>query len=276
MILTIGILLAALLLLWVLAVRCRVGHPAWPELRQYRYAHRGLHNEQRPENALSAFRAAAAAGFGAELDVHLSSDGQLVVMHDSETARLCGENLVIEDSRWDQLRTLRLGGTEETIPLLTDVLPLFDGGTPLVIELKTRGNNAAALCQAVFAVLDEYRGSYCMESFDPRVLLWLRKHRPDVCRGQLAVGVYEKGLLPWWQRFCLSNLLMNFLTVPDFIAYNHETRRRTGSLAICRRIWRVQEISWTVRSEAVMREMEALDNLVIFEQFAPKPQAFSQ
>ena len=58
----------------------RTGHPKLELLRRYRYAHRGFHDKpQVPENSLAAFRRAIERGFGAELDVHLTKDGKLVV-----------------------------------------------------------------------------------------------------------------------------------------------------------------------------------------------------
>ena len=109
-----------------------------------------------------------------------------------------------------------------------------------------------------------------MESFDPRVLQWLKTNRPAVCRGQLA-AMFGKGAvgLPGYLRFALSHLLTGFLTTPDFIAYDHSTRQKTTSLNICRGVWGVQEVSWTVRSEETMRQLEKLGNLIIFENFTP-------
>ena len=68
------------------------------ELLRYRYAHRGLHSKPHiPENSMAAFAKAAAAGFGIELDVHLTKDGRLAVIHDSSLKRTCGEDLIIEE-----------------------------------------------------------------------------------------------------------------------------------------------------------------------------------
>ena len=264
------LLVLIVLLVWICAVRCRKGNTALPTLQQYRYAHRGLHDADKPENSLAAFKAAVAHGYGAELDVHVTADDKLVVFHDSNTKRICGEEMTIEESTLEQLRTLRLSGTEEYIPELHEVLSLFEDTTPLVIELKTVGGNAAKLSARVFEELDNYKGVYCVESFDPRVLVWLKNNRPDVCRGQLAAK-FSKGSagIPGYQRFALSHLLTGCMTTPDFIAYDHSTRNKTTSLNICRGVWGVQEVSWTVRSEDDMRKLEKLGNLVIFENFTP-------
>ena len=77
------------LLVWFLLHGRRDG-PGWEKLEGFRYAHRGLHGPGVPENSLAAFRRAAEAGYGAELDVHLTRDGRLVVIHDGDLERMCG------------------------------------------------------------------------------------------------------------------------------------------------------------------------------------------
>ena len=158
-------------------------------MRHFRYAHRGLHNGDVgvPENSRAAFRRAVEYGFGAELDVHLLADGSLAVFHDSALARMTGREGTVEALTAARLSDYRLGGTEETIPPLCDVLELFEGtGLPLLVELKTyRGNHNALTARAV-EELDRYRVPYVMESFDPRCLLWLRRFHPEIVRGQLA------------------------------------------------------------------------------------------
>ena len=135
---------------WCALLQPRRGQPGWEALGNVRYAHRGLHDLEldRPENSLAAFRAAVEAGFGAELDVHLMSDGRLAVVHDSDLTRVCGKNVRIEDLTAADLPDCPLQGTTETIPLLEDVLALFEGKTPLVVELKVERGNANALTDA--------------------------------------------------------------------------------------------------------------------------------
>ena len=132
------IVLLALDLLFTLALRCRKGHKKWELLKKYRYAHRGFHDKpQIPENSLPAFRRAIEHGFGAELDVHLLKDGTLAVFHDSDLRRCTGTDGQIEDLTLEELKQLRLEGTDEQIPTFDEVLALFETATPLIIELKT-------------------------------------------------------------------------------------------------------------------------------------------
>ena len=268
------IILAVLFLLYLLCLRCRRGHADWARFRQWRYAHRGLHNKEKgiPENSMAAFKLAAANGFGAELDVHLMKDGKLAVIHDASLLRTAGADVLIEDLTAEELENYRLEGTEQRIPLLDDVLPLFVDRAPLIVELKAERGNAEALAAAACKVLDKCKAEYCVESFDPRCLMWLWQNRPDVIRGQLSENFTAHGdaqHLPGGVRWILTNLLLNVRTRPDFIAYRFEDRANL-SLRLCRGFYRVQEASWTVRDRETMEKAEAAGNLVIFENFDPR------
>ena len=268
------IILAVLFLLYLLCLRCRRGHADWARFRQWRYAHRGLHNKEKgiPENSMAAFKLAAANGFGAELDVHLMKDGKLAVIHDASLLRTAGADVLIEDLTAEELENYRLEGTEQRIPLLEDVLPLFVDRAPLIVELKAERGNAEALAAAACKVLDKCKAEYCVESFDPRCLMWLWQNRPDVIRGQLSENFTAHGdaqHLPGGVRWIRTNLLLNVRTRPDFIAYRFEDRANL-SLRLCRGFYRVQEASWTVRDRETMEKAEAAGNLVIFENFDPR------
>ena len=138
---------------YLLAIRGRSGHAGLKELHRWSYAHRGLHSEGVPENSMAAFEAAKNAGYGVELDVHLLADGNLAVIHDSDLQRVTGKTGKIEELTTRQLRDHRLCGTEEIIPEFAHVLELFQGSAPLIVELKTAGNNYAQLTQAVCEML---------------------------------------------------------------------------------------------------------------------------
>lgn len=271
-VITILSVLIVLFLLWILALRCRKGHSAWETLRKFRYAHRGLHNsaEGIPENSMAAFRLAAEQGYGIELDIHLTRDGRLAVIHDNSLLRTAGVDVKAKDLTTEELAQYRLEGTEEKIPFLEEVLPLFEGKAPIIVELKVE-SNAARLAKAACEVLDQYKVDYCMESFHPQAILWLKKNRPEICRGQLSQNFLksEEGTgLGKVADFVMTHLLTSFLTVPDFIAYNHQ-HRNNFSLSAAKAFWGVQEVSWTIRTPEAMEECEAHGSLSIFEQFTP-------
>ena len=265
------ILIVVLAVLWLLSLRCRRHHPAWDTLRRFRYAHRGLHDASKgvPENSLKAFRLAAEHGFGAELDVHLTKDGRLAVIHDDSLLRTAGADVKASELTAEELSAYRLEGTDEPIPFLEEVLPIFEGVAPLIVELKVE-KNAAQLAEAACKLLEKHHTDYCIESFHPQAVRWLKQNRPDVCRGQLSQNfLKEKGTgMGKIADFAMTQCLTSFLTVPDFIAYNHE-HRACLSLRLARRVWGVQEVSWTLRSREVMENCEKDGCLSIFEHFIP-------
>lgn len=266
------IIAAALLLLCLLYTLSTTGrrkHPELPKLQGWAYAHRGLYDATRPENSMAAFRAAKKAGYGIELDVHLLADGTLAIMHDSKLKRTTGAEGRMEDLTAEQLSQYYLGGTLETIPTFRQVLELFDGEAPMIVELKVVDNNYAALSEAVCNMLDQYPGTYALESFDPRCVRWLRKNRPDRLRGQLNQH-YKKGEAPypWILRFLMTHQAFNFLTMPDFVAYRCSDRHTLSNFLV-RRLWKVQGVTWTLKTREEFDAATAEGWLPIFENFTP-------
>ena len=236
------------------------------DFRGIYYAHRGLHDKDRgiPENSLAAFRTATEKGYGVELDVQLSSDGQVVVFHDDTLDRVCGVKGNVSDFSLSQLREMRLLGTEETIPLLTEVLDVLrQGAGPLIVELKT-GKRNDELCEKTWKILQDYPRVFCIESFDPMIVNWFRKNAPEVFRGQLASPRKDYGdtvspFIAWM----LSGCRFSFLNRPDFIAYNICPRparvlrkREKGTLLL----------AWTSRTP---EKDEKGNDGVIFERYLP-------
>ncbi len=266
------ILILLLAVLYLLSIRGRIGNPALDNFRGWNYAHRGLHNKDAgiPENSLAAFRAAVEHGYGAELDVHLLKDGTLAVIHDSSLKRTTGLEGRIEDLTLEDLKSCRLDGTEETIPLFQDVLDVFAGKTPLVVELKPMDSNHAALCEAACKMLADYDGLYCMESFDPRCVHWLRKNRPQIVRGQLSEDFVRS--TPSMSRplaFMLTHSLSHFLTRPDFTAYRFDHRTHTPSNFLCQKLWGMQGVSWTLKTQEEYDTAVREGWIPIFENFEP-------
>ena len=258
---------------YALLIKPRRNHPGWDALSGVRYAHRGLHDKLLgvPENSMAAFRRAVEHGFGAELDVHLMADGELAVVHDSSLARVCGKPVCIEDLTAADLPNCTLMGTEETVPLFRDVLALFEGKAPLIIELKVERGNSFALTDAVVAGLEGWNGTYCIESFHPGVLLRLRDRYPEVIRGQLSENFLknkEASSLSLPARFVLTNLLTSAITGPDFIAYKWQDRSNL-ILRLMKKLYGVHEAAWTVGDRDTMEAMDRDGAISIFEGFIP-------
>lgn len=268
-----GILLTVILILavlFVLAVQCRRGHKGLEAIRGWNYAHRGLHGNGIPENSMAAFRAALEAGYGVELDIHLLKDGSLAVFHDGTLDRCTGKSGTPEELTAADLKDYPLEGTEETIPLFSQVLELFAGRAPIIVELKPVGGNHAALCQAACDMLDGYNGVYCLESFDPRCIHWLKKNRPELIRGQLSEDFVHnpKSPLPLVLKFLLTHQLENFLIRPDFVAYKFADRK-TPSVFLARKLWGAQGVTWTITKPEDLETARKEGWIPIFEGFRP-------
>ncbi len=245
-----------------------------PELKKFDgwfYAHRGFHDNtsNRPENSIPAFLAAVQNQYGIELDVQLTKDQIPVVFHDGNLLRACGVKDKVSELTYQELSTYRLFQSQERIPTFEEVLNVIGGRVPLIIELKIPWH-AKPLCKKVSEILRGYQGDYCIESFNPFGLMWYRKNHPKVVRGQLSTDfVKEKIEGSKVQYFILKNLLMNFLTKPDFIAYDHQYVRGL-SITICRKLYRIKTVAWTIRSQKELDQNQKVFDWFIFENFKPK------
>ena len=255
--------------LYLLAVRGRVGNKDLSKIRGFDYAHRGLHGNGACENSLTAFRLAKENGYGVELDVHLLKDGNLAVIHDSDLTRITGKSGKIEDLQTADLKNYYLSNTGDTIPLFEDALKLFNGAVPLIVELKAVNGNHKMLCEKANALLENYNGVYCVESFDPRCVYWFKKNKPEILRGQLAENSLKRKVkVNVIISFLMINNLLNFITKPDFVAYRFEDRKNLSN-KICEKLWKMQMVAWTVRTIEDHNNIKAKNWLSIFEYFIP-------
>ena len=229
------------------------------------FAHRGLHSRDKsiPENSLAAFERAASAGYGMELDVQLSRDGEVVVFHDDDLKRVCGVEAKVADLTLEELRKLRLCGTEETIPLFSEVLKCVRGRGALIVELKN-GKRNEELCEKTYALLEKYSGEYCIESFNPFIVRWFKKNAPEVIRGQLSNPPKDyNGEVGPITAVILGNCLLNFLSRPQFIAYKITPKPFTVKL--CEALG-AMKVAWTSHDWVNEKFYDA----VIFEFYKPK------
>ena len=263
------IILLLLTATYLFAIRGRSGHPGLEALRGWSYAHRGLHGEGRPENSMAAFRAALDHGYGIEFDLHLLKDGNIAVIHDSLLKRTTGAEGHIEDLTTEDLKNYHLEGTSETIPTFQELLDLYAGKAPLIIELKAERGNHAALTETVCRMLEDYQGIYCLESFDPRCIAWLQKNRPELIRGQLSQNYFkDRHGLKLSTCFMLKCSLSHFITRPDFTAYEFHARKNLSTI-LCRKLHRMQGVAWTLRTKEDYDIAVKEGWLPIFENFIP-------
>ncbi|MBE0476047.1 MAG: glycerophosphodiester phosphodiesterase [Coriobacteriia bacterium] len=235
--------------------------PGW--LTRKPIAHRGLHSgdARRPENSIAAFRAAAEAGYPVELDVHLTADGHVVVIHDDSLERMTGDPRRVEDARLEEIRRLRLLGTEERLPTLGEALAEIDGRVPVLVEIKNRGG-AGRLEDAVTEELDGYEGEAAVMSFNPFSLARVAERAPDLPRGQLS-GTFAGEDVAVHKRFVLRHLLTNWKGRPDFVAYELDGLPRLG--VKLQRLRGRPVLAWTAEDPESFERAEALADNVIFD-----------
>lgn len=236
------------------------------------YAHRGLHGDKSiaPENSIAAFKLAIDNNYGIELDVQLSSDNIPVVFHDFNLKRVCGVDNKVSDLTFAELRLLPLYGSKEIIPHFQEVLDLINGQVPLIIEYKLPGNNTR-VCEVGNGLLKDYKGRYCIESFNPLALHWYKKNRPEIVRGQLSTKFIGKksASASKFLDFTLQNLLLNFLSKPDFIAfdYNHSNML---SFSLSRKLFKIPTVAYTLKTNQALIDNINTFDLFIFEGFIPE------
>ena len=262
-------ILIPILLLILLRKKCagsvRKNHPKGEHFRTVLYAHRGLHDETKPENSLAAFASAVGQGYSIELDVHLTKDGELLVMHDNSLLRTCGVDLKVCEHTLEELRRHPLPDGSAP-PTFEEVLRLVNGKSALLIELKFDGNNAKPLVKRVLKALEGYQGDYCFESFDPRIVRQLKRQCPTVYRGQLS-NDYMRYKGPYLFKLLLTSMFFNLFNRPDFVSFNIEFKD-------CKALKASENAGgdvffWTVRSREEYEYCKEHGYGCIFENFIP-------
>lgn len=262
---------AGLAVLYLLMIMPRMTHKADnAPFRKVLYAHRGLHDNEAPapENSMAAFKKAVEGGYGIELDVQLTKDKIPVVFHDYTLKRVCGVEGKVCDYTFEELQEFKLFQADEKIPRFEDVLTLVDGKVPLIIEYKIEAVDTS-VCTLADQMLQKYNGLYCIESFNPLALVWYRRNHPQIMRGQLSDAFWSRKELKGILYMILEKMLLNFLTKPDFVAYNHKEEKRL-SRQLCRSLYRNTAVAWTIRSEEDLKAARRNFDMFIFDSFVPK------
>jgi glycerophosphoryl diester phosphodiesterase len=248
-------------------VKQRFGE-AWELLFAPAVAHRGLWSpDGPPENSLGAFQAACAGGYGIELDVQLSADGEAMVFHDEDLGRMTGADGRLSDRTAAELSELRLKGTDETIPTLAETLALVGRRAMVHVELKTPFGRVGPLEQRVHEMLIDHAGPVCVIGFNPYSHAWFAERFPGVLRGLDSYSWDGAPQMSEAQRRSFANLEHVAIAKPHFLALgldmlpsDRAARHRADGLPI---------VAWTVRKpEQWDAVREGCDNL-IFEGFRP-------
>ena len=231
-------------------------------------AHRGLHTKDIPENSLSAFENALKNNYAIELDVQFTKDKEVVVFHDENLKRITNDTRNIEDVNYDELKSLRLGNTNEIIPTLEEVLELVDSKVAILIEIKDC-KDYIELSEKTYEILKGYEGNYAIQSFNPFILEWYKNNASEVVRGQLS-GTFTEGSesLNSFEKFALKNMLLNFKSKPNYIGYDLEGIPKSKLESLRKK--GVPIIVWTVKNKEDMEKAYKYSDNITFENFLPK------
>ena len=229
-------------------------------------AHRGLFdNVALPENSLPAFTNAVKNGFGIETDVQATKDGVLVVFHDDTLKRMTGQEGKLSEYTFEELRKFRLLKTDCVIPTFEEFLEAANG-VNLVVEIKPHGK-PGYVEEKVSQMLKDYKGNYCIESFDPFVVRWFKVHRPQIIAGTLSCAFEGIGFGKM-KSWLLRELKLCKWNGSKFIAFDANTI--TTNKAVKRFRKRIPILCWTIRSQDELDRLEPYFDNIIFDSFLPE------
>jgi glycerophosphoryl diester phosphodiesterase len=240
---------------------------AWDLLFHPPVAHRGLWTKGgAPENSLGAFHAAAQAGYGVELDVQLSADGEAMVFHDDDLERMTGAKGKLRDRSAADLAELRLAGTDERIPTLMETMALIGHQAMVHVELKTPYGDVGPLEQRVHDILIDHSGPVCVIGFNPYSHAWFADRFPGVLRGLDSYNYQRAPHLAEEQRLAFARLEQVAIARPHFLALSLDMV--ASKPALKHRAQGMPVVAWTVREPAQWDEIKIHCDNLIFEGFA--------
>ncbi|HMO28250.1 glycerophosphodiester phosphodiesterase family protein [Enterovirga sp.] len=245
--------------------------PSWLVARPI--AHRGLHAPARGiyENTVAAAEAAISGGYAIECDVQLSGDGEAMVFHDDDLARLTEAAGPVWNRTSAALGALRVGGGESTIPTLAAFLDRVGRRAAVVVEIKSRFDGDERLARRVVEVLEGRDQLVAAKSFDPKVVALLRRIAPRLRRGIVAQAAYpgeEWGAATEAEKKAMATFAHWPETRPDFISYRYADL--PSQVVVMPRILSgIPVITWTIRSQVEADRASAFVDQIVFEGFVP-------
>ncbi|RUS58808.1 phosphodiesterase [Pseudorhodobacter sp. E13] len=241
-------------------------------------AHRALHDvtDGRPENSRAAVKAAIKAGYGIEIDLQLSRDGQAMVFHDEVLDRLTMETGPLNQRSATELSYIPLRGGRETIPTLPEILKIVDGQVPLLIEIKDQqgelGPTDGKLEAATAAALADYKGPVAIMSFNPNSVIVMARIASDIPRG-ITTSSFDPAD---WQPIAPA-ICDRLRSIPDYdhagaCFISHEARDLQNPRVTELRHQGASILCWTITSpEAEAAAREFAHNITFERYLAPFP-----
>ncbi len=235
-------------------------------------AHRGLHGGKITENSRAAMLAAIDAGYGIELDLHMSRDGEAMVFHDYDLNRLTGISGPIRQKTAAELQNICLENGEP-IPTLGEILTLINGRAPLLIELKDQdgalGPDVGILEKRTAELVNNYAGPVAVMCFNPHSVYALKKYAPNVTRGLVTARFSKENWLMVPQK-----RLDELAKVPDFSAagcsfISHQFISLNTPRVAEIKAQNVPILCWTIHNAADGIASRAIADNITFEGYRP-------
>ena len=224
-------------------------------------AHRGWFSKDQSvaENSMSAFRQALEKNIDIELDIQMTADRKLIVFHDSNLQRMCQVDISVAEATYDEIKQHTFYNSDENIPTLQEVLAEIDGKVNVFIEIKPT-DLVDEVCQQVVLILDQYEGNFAICSFNPLVLMWLRKNRPHYIRGQnIQFFLFDK------RQSILNRVLLtingyNIFTRADYVSVHTDIVK----FFVWMRMFKGFLSCWAVSNDTDYRQLKKkVDHLII-------------
>lgn len=230
---------------------------------EIKIAHKGLHEIDKGifENTIVAFEKAVQKGYPIELDIHLTKDRKIVVMHDNNLLEMTGIDKKIRDLTYEEISEYKIKNSDQKVPLLEDVLKVVKGKVLLVIELKTY-YNIGPLERELVNVLEGYEGKIAVQSFNPFCLAWFKKNKPEYIRGLLSSD-FRFHRYSFVKRVILKNLWLAKVGKPDFVAY--DINALNDRIVSKIKSMKAKVITWTIDDAEKLEKAESMCDGIIFE-----------
>jgi glycerophosphoryl diester phosphodiesterase len=230
-------------------------------------AHRGLHKKTEGivENTVSAFDGAIAGNYAIECDLQITADAEAVVFHDETLERLTEATGRVKAHSTKQLQKIAIRKSTDKIQTLSELLDQVAGKVPLVIELKSHWDGDIVLALRALKVLKNYKGQYCLMSFDHDLVAAVAEHSPETTRGITADRTVHPDYdqLPLERRLDMQQFRHLDKTRPHFVSFYFKDlpyapvqKLRDAGLVV---------ITWTIRNKEEETLARQYSDQVTFE-----------
>lgn len=230
------------------------------DIKKLCIAHRGLHDEKIPENSMKAFEKAVSKNIPIEFDIHVLKDKNIVVFHDDNLYRMTGVDKKLIECTYEDIKNCKLKNTEETIPLLKDVLKMVNGKVLLDIELKL-DHKLYDLENELISILKNYKGDVILKSFNYKTVRYLKK-KTNYMVGFLYAGLDDpKKNINKIKKFIIRQINFNKILKPDFLAvsknaiFDKPIKKFNGPVLV-----------WTIKNKNEKDKFLMLADSVIYEE----------